>query len=49
MDITLPLLLALISYVLGIFIGKNWGQVCKRVNNTINRKEKWKIKFGYKK
>lgn len=41
MDITLPFFRA--SY------RQELGQVCKRVNNTINRKEKWKIKFGYKK
>ena len=29
MDITIPLLLALISYVLGIFVGKNWEKYVK--------------------
>ena len=29
MDITLPLLLALISYVLGLIIGKNWDKYVK--------------------
>jgi len=29
MDITLPLLLALISYVLGLLIGKNWDKYVK--------------------
>ena len=29
MDITLPLLLALISYVLGLIVGKNWDEYVK--------------------
>jgi len=29
MDVTLPLLLSLISYVLGIFVGRNWKELTK--------------------
>ena len=29
MDITLPLLLALMSYVLGLIVGKNWDKYVK--------------------
>jgi len=29
MDVTLPLLLALMSYVLGLIVGKNWDKYVK--------------------